>query len=105
MRNLTKSFVSFSWAMSMFGLEQITNMVSEERSGNRKERLSNAFDAVTGATTEIFGERTRSLYDSGNRLQAEMVDLCFDCFRAENWKPAKQTDQAASPSEVVAEAA
>ncbi len=121
MRNLTKSFVNFSWAMSLFGLEQLTNLFGEERSGNRKERMGNAFDAVTRATTELFGERTRSMYDSGERLQAEMVDLCFDCFRVENWKPAKVMDRAAdlaestadalrdqgggSPKEVIAEAA
>jgi len=104
MRDLTKSFFSFSWTMSLLGLEQLTNLLSEERSGNRRERMAKAFDAVAEATVEQLGERTSSLYESGNKLQRETVDLMFDLSRPEELKPRKVVDRAADLVESTAEA-
>ena len=104
MRDLTKSFFSFSWTMSLLGLEQLTNLLSEERSGDRRERMAKAFDAVTEATVEQLGERTSSLYESGNKLQRETVDLMFDLSRPEELKPRRVVDRAADLVESTAEA-
>ena len=104
MRDLTKSFFSFSWTMSLFGLEQLTNMLSEERSGNRRERMAEAFDKVTEATVEQLGKRTTSLYESGDKLQRETVDLMFDMSRPEELKPSKVVDRAADLVEDAADA-
>lgn len=104
MREVAKSFASFSWAMAMFGIEQLTNLVSEERAGSRKERLSRAFDSMTDATGKVLGERTKSMFDAGSRLQNDMVDLTFDVCRPENWSPEKVLDRAADLAESSAEA-
>jgi hypothetical protein len=104
MRDLTKSFFSFGWTMSLFGLEQLTNMLSDERSGNRKERMAAAFDAVTDATGKQLGKRTSSLYESGDKLQRETVDLIFDLSRPEELKPSKVVDRAADLVESSADA-
>ena len=104
MRELTKSFFSFSWTMSLFGLEQLTNLLSEERSGNRRERMAEAFDKVTEATVEQFGKRTSSLYESGDKLQRETIDLMFDMSRPEELKPSKVADRAADLVEDAADA-
>ena len=104
MREVTKSFASFSWALGMFTLEQLTNLVSEERSGDRRERLTKAFDSVTKATNDVLSERNRSIFDSGNRLQHEMVDMTFDVFRPESWSPEKILDRAADLAESTADA-
>jgi len=104
MRDLTKSFFSFSWTMSLLGLEQLTNLLSEDRSGNRRERMAKAFDAVTDATVEQLGERTSSLYESGNKLQCETIDLMFDLSRPEELKPKKVVDRAADLVESTADA-
>ena len=104
MRDLTKSFFSFSWTMSLFGLEQMTNILSEERSGNRRERIAKAFDAVKHATVEQLGKRTTSLYESGDKLQRETVDLMFDMSRPEELKPSKVVDRAADLVESTADA-
>ncbi len=104
MRGVAKSFASFSWAMTMFSIEQLTNLVSEERSGNRKERLINGFDSLTDATSTMLGERTRSMYDAGARLQQDLVDLTFDVCRPENWSPEKVLDRAADLAESSADA-
>jgi hypothetical protein len=104
MRDLTKSFFSFSWTMSLFGLEQMTNILSEERSGNRRERIARAFDAVKDATVGQLGKRTKSLYESGDKLQRETVDLMFDLSRPEELKPRKVVDRAADLVESTADA-
>ena len=104
MRDLTKSFFSFSWTISLLGLEQLTNMLSEERSSNRRERMAKAFDAVTEATVEQFGKRTKSLYESGDKLQRETVDLMFDMSRPEELKPSKVIDRTADLVEDAADA-
>jgi hypothetical protein len=104
MRDLTKSFFSFSWTMSLLGLEQLTNLLSEDRSGNRRERMAKAFDAVTDATVEQLGTRTSSLYESGDKLQRETIDLMFDLSRPEELKPRKVVDRAADLVESTADA-
>ena len=104
MRDLTKSFFSFSWTMSLLGLEQLTNLLSEDRSGNRRERMAKAFDAVTDATVEQLGSRTSSLYESGDKLQRETIDLMFDLSRPEELKPKKVVDRAADLVESTADA-
>jgi hypothetical protein len=104
MRDLTKSFFSFSWTMSLLGLEQLTNLLSEDRSGNRRERMAKAFDAVTDATVEQLGTRTTKLYESGDKLQRETIDLMFDLSRPEELKPSKVVDRAADLVESTADA-
>ncbi len=103
MTDLTKSFFSFSWAMSLLGLEQMTNLLSPERSGDRKERVTKTFDAVTKATEKQLGKRTKKLFDAGDKLQREMVDLVFDVVRVENLKPDKMLDRAAELAENAAD--
>lgn len=90
--------------MSLFGLEQLTNMLSDERSGNRRDRMASAFDAVTDATGKQLGKRTSSLYESGDKLQRETVDLMFDLSRPDELKPSKVVDRAADLVESSAEA-
>jgi hypothetical protein len=88
----------------MFGIEQLTNLLSEERSGNRQERLTEAFESMTKATGEVLSDRTKSMFDSGDRFQREMVDLTFDVFRPESWSPEKMFDRAADLAESTADA-
>jgi len=103
MTDLTKSFFSFSWAMTLLGLEQMTNLLSPERSGDRKERVTRTFDAVTKATEKQLSKRTKKLFDAGDKLQREMVDLVFDVVRVENLKPDKMLDRAAELAESAAD--
>ena len=71
MRAMTKSLFSASWAMSLFGIKQMMNLVGSSESGQAK----NAFDAATQATGEELGDITHSLFSMGDDLQREIVDL------------------------------
>ena len=66
--------------------------------------MAKAFDALTNATSEQLGKRTSSLYESGDRLQRETVDLMFDLSRPDELKPSKVVDRAADLVESTATA-
>jgi hypothetical protein len=87
--------MSFSWAMTLFGLEQMRHLVSDDDSGDRRDRISNDLGAVTDAAKERLSERNASMFDAGETLQSDMVDLTFDIFRGEELKPRKMIDRAA----------
>jgi hypothetical protein len=104
MRDLTKSFFSFSWAMSMFGLEQMRTMFSDDIEGKRRDRMAEDFDAVAEAASSRLSKRNASMYESGDKLQREMVDLMFDIVRGEEVKPRSVFDRAADLVEESADA-
>lgn len=70
MRELARSMASFSWAMSLFGVEQMTNLMSPRRAVE-------AFGAVARTAEEALGPGLRSAFRAGDRLQMAMVDLSF----------------------------
>jgi hypothetical protein len=74
MRELTKSAISYAWAMSLFGAEQFANVLSARRS----ERTGEAFYTVTQAATEELGDILWAAYQVGDQLQRSSVNLLFD---------------------------
>jgi len=70
MRDLTRSVASFSWAMSLYGLEQMANLMSPRRAAA-------AFEAVTRTTEGTLGPGLRTAFQTGDRLQRSVVDLSF----------------------------
>lgn len=81
MRELTKSMMSFSWAMSLFGLRQMTCMLMPQSWGS----TSSSMDSVTRCTESQLGAVTQSLFRTGDNLQRGMVDMMFGMFGLGNW--------------------
>lgn len=104
MRDLTKSFFSFSWAMTMFGLEQFRTLFSDEIEGKRRDRMTHDLEAVTEVTRKRLSKRNASMFESGNDLQRDMVDLMYDIVRGEEVKPRSVFDRAADLVEESADA-
>ncbi|MBI2187385.1 MAG: hypothetical protein HYU37_09760 [Acidobacteria bacterium] len=97
MRDITKSMLSYSWAMSMFGIQQATNLF---RRGQRTDnRAAEAFEDVTGTVVEQFDETFKSAFRAGDNLQRGMVDLMF------GWMGMLNTRQWARSAERMAAAA
>ena len=71
MRDLARSMIRFSWAMSMLGARQAANLVSPREGWDRS---ADTFDAVSHAATDQIGETMKSFYKAGDRLQSGMVD-------------------------------
>lgn len=73
MREFTKSMMSYTWAMSLFGVQQMVNVF-------RPSKAVESFDNVTEATEEEFSDPLKAAFRAGDNLQKGMVDLTFSLF-------------------------
>lgn len=76
MRDITKSMLSFSWAMSMYGVRQMCDLMTPQG----WDRAAASLDAVTRTTGEQLGNVTGRLFRAGDDLQRGMVDAMFSMF-------------------------
>ncbi|HKH50089.1 MAG TPA: hypothetical protein VKM72_36015 [Thermoanaerobaculia bacterium] len=83
MRDLTKSMMSFSWAMSMFGMKQMLDLLNPQNMG----RAATSFEEVTRSTESQLGSVTRSTFQAGDRLQRGMIDMAFSLLGWGSWNP------------------
>jgi hypothetical protein len=106
MRELVKSMVGFSLAMSVFGIEQMRNALKkkEDKNDNREDWIRDDLATVTGAAEQRFGDRAHKVFDAGDRFQREIIDLVFDTFKSEDVKPKRMAEVAADVAEKSAEA-
>lgn len=74
MRELTKSMISFSWAMSMYGMRQMAELMAPQGGW---DRAAASLDAVTRAAADQLGSVTGRLFRAGDDLQRGMVDATF----------------------------
>ena len=88
-RDLTKSMLSFSWAMSLFGVEQLTNTLIPQRPSQPNHRITTAFNAVTQATEEQLSGVLKGAFKAGDQLQRGMVDLMFGFLSLEVSNPSQ----------------
>src|ERR1044072_9341395 len=68
MREFTKSMTSYTWAMSLFGLQQMINVF-------RPAKATQAFENVTKATEDQFGDALKATFRAGDNLQKGFVDM------------------------------
>lgn len=70
MSEITKSAFSFTWALSVFGVQQMANLFSPSRAAG-------AFDEVTRAAEGELGDVLRGAFKAGDALQRGIVDLAL----------------------------
>jgi hypothetical protein len=87
MRELTKSMLSFSWAMPLFGMRQMMSMALPRDASRPWGQATECFDTVTGAATKQLDGAWTSAWKTGDQLQRQMVDLMFGVFSGEAWNP------------------
>jgi hypothetical protein len=86
-RDLTKSMLSFSWGMSLFGTKQLVNILMPEKA-------TAAFNAVTQVTEEQLGDGLKGVFRAGDQLQKGMVDLSFSFLTLEALNPSQMMKMA-----------
>ncbi len=86
MRDLARSMIRFSWAMSVLGARQAAHLFTPRQGWDRS---AEAFDAVSHAAEEEMGETMKSFYQAGDRLQSGMVDTVSRMFRGKWSEPGK----------------
>jgi hypothetical protein len=70
MREFTKSMTSYTWAMSLFGLQQMINVF-------RPSKATQSFNNVTKATEGEFGDALKATFRAGDNVQRGLVDVTF----------------------------
>jgi hypothetical protein len=98
MRDLTKSVFSFSWAMSLFGIQQAANLFTPSKAAR-------AFDNVTGATREQFCDVTKAAFRAGDNMQRGMLEMMFGVLSGQMLDPSRWTRGAADAARQAASAA
>lgn len=73
MRSFTKSVLTFPWAVSMFGVQQISNLISSP-SNKGVADLTAALDDVTHATEQQLAGWAKQTYEIGSTVQRGLVD-------------------------------
>jgi hypothetical protein len=87
MRELTKSMLSFSWAMPLFGMRQMMSMTMPQDASRPWGHAEDGFDAVTGVAQRQLDGAWASAWKTGDQLQRQMVDLMFGVFSGDAWNP------------------
>lgn len=75
MRDLTKAMLRFSWAMSLFGVKQMTSMMMPSGNNPPLSEVTESFNAVTEATEEQLGQMFKDVFKAGDTLQNSVTDL------------------------------
>jgi hypothetical protein len=88
-RDLTKSMLSFSWAMSLFGVEQLVNTLTPQSPAQPTHKTTAAFNAVTEATEAQLGGVLRGAFKAGQQLQGGVVDLMCSFLSLEAFNPSQ----------------
>jgi hypothetical protein len=86
-RELTKSMIALSWALPLFGAEQLARIVSLREAGPLSRQAVAAFDAVTHTTAAQFGDMSRERFPAGDRLLRCMVDVMFSLVTLDAFTP------------------
>ena len=94
MRDFFKSALRFSWAMSLFGVQQLENLVADSSQG--QNRTATAFDTIAQATEEQLSGVVKNAFKTGDQLQSEMVDAMFAAVPGQSTPVASTTTPASS---------
>jgi hypothetical protein len=76
MREFTKSMMSYTWAMSMFGVQQMVNLLTPQ-GGRENHPATDAFNNVSQCTTDEMGDAMRAAFRLGDNIQRGLVDMTF----------------------------
>ncbi|HVT60566.1 MAG TPA: hypothetical protein VHR45_19490 [Thermoanaerobaculia bacterium] len=88
MRELTKSILSFSWALPLFGIKQMTEMAMPRDMSRPLGPPTQGFDAVTAAAKgQLGGGVWQEAFKAGDQLQRGAVDMMFGWLSLEALNP------------------
>lgn len=86
MRELAKSFTSFSWALSLLGAQQVLNLVRRPLAGAQSSPATD-LGTVTKAAEGQLGGVLRNVFAAGEQAQRSAVDLAFGVLTLEALDP------------------
>jgi hypothetical protein len=78
-RDLTKSTMSFSWALSLLGLKQALNLFRPN------QRSGDLVAPMRDVAVDQLDDSMKGIFRSGDNLQARAVDMAFAWMNPANW--------------------
>lgn len=87
MLELTKAALSFSWAMSLFGTQQFTNLVVPNDARSPTRRTNAALYSVTQATQTQLNDLLFGSFQIGDEVERRLVDFAFDTLTLQAFRP------------------
>lgn len=88
MRELTKSLLTFSLTMSLFGVKQLGNLLNSARGQAAGVQIKEAFDSVSNVAQQQFGETFQETFEAGDEMQRRLVDAMYGFLDSDrNWTP------------------
>jgi len=87
MRDLTKSMLSFSWAMPLFGMRQMMSVATPRDPSRPFGQVTDSFEAVTRVATAQMEDAWKGAFQAGDQLQRGVVDLVCGFFSLDALNP------------------
>jgi hypothetical protein len=96
LRDLAKSMMSCAWAISVFGMRQMTSLLSAPGNAQAK-KLAQAVDKLTDAATATFDDSTQTIYRAGTSIQNAVIDVTLGGAIFDARKVSERTSKSAEP--------
>lgn len=87
MRELTKSMLSFSWALPLFGMKQMMDVAMPRDPSRPFGKVTDNLQAVTRTAQDQLEGAWSNAFRAGDQLQRGVVDLMFSFLSPEAWNP------------------
>jgi hypothetical protein len=87
MRELAKSAVRYTWAMSLFGVQQAANMLALSNCGQQMNQANDALFSVKQAAENEFGDLVFGAYEIGDEVQRGLTNIFFDTLTGQAFNP------------------
>lgn len=97
MRDFAKSMMSYTWAMSVFGMQQLAHLLLPGE-GRSMCEATDSFGRLTSATTEQLGGGLKATFRAGDQLQRGVMDLMFSAMTMGAWSPERMRKPQGDPS-------
>ena len=87
MRELTKSAARYTWAMSLFGVQQAMNVLTPSSFRQPARRANSAFFSVKQAAEIQFDDLVFAAFEVGDEVQRGLTDIFFDAVTLQAFHP------------------
>jgi hypothetical protein len=78
MRDITKSLISCTWALSLLGARQFAMAANRFNGQVPFNEVGATLDALTRVAVQQMGETFGQFFDSGDKMQRAAVDMLLD---------------------------
>ena len=87
MRELAESAARYTWAMSLFGVQQAANVLTLSNCPPSARKANAAFFSVTQAAENEFDDLVFAAYQIGDEVQRGLTDIFFDTVTLQAFNP------------------